>query len=211
LARIRSEELPIVPEAGAKIVVHIFPLESFRPGFQINLEPLLEANVIQPMSFMSSGYATFHDLDGVYIADVTGYAQSNGYSAVLRNGCVEVVQRIGIDKVLPNPQLEEKLLQCYPQWLKWLQLLGVMPPVPIMVSFLDVEGCAISNRNIERMLSARRAIKQRDLLLHEVLLQKADEPAESVLRPVCDAIWQACGLQRSFNFDGQGHWKPQQW
>ena len=41
----------------------------------------------------------------------------------------------------------------------------------------------------------------------EVEIGSLDEEPVKLLRPWCDTLWQACGMERSFNFDQEGKWR----
>jgi hypothetical protein len=210
LNKIREGDLPIAMVEGAKVVLHLFPLRSFEPGFRCDVSPLLKSASLEPMQ-VSSGWSHTHDLDGVYVYDKSDTKSTLGYSAALRNGCIEIVQRIGIpSNLIPNPTLEEGLLKFYAKGLSWLHELGMEPPLMAALSVLDVKDF-ILQFGPGRPIAGLRPIKQRDLIVHETLTPSFQTPADTVLRAGCDALWQACGLQRSFNFDETGKWKPQTW
>jgi hypothetical protein len=44
------------------------------------------------------------------------------------------------------------------------------------------------------------------LLLPEVIVENYDIKVDDVLKPQFDLIWNACGFQRSLNFDENGNW-----
>ncbi len=58
----------------------------------------------------------------------------------------------------------------------------------------------------------RTPIEMDVLSLPEVLVDSYDVSAEKVLKPFFDFVWNACGFERSLNYDGSGNWRPkQQW
>ncbi len=44
------------------------------------------------------------------------------------------------------------------------------------------------------------------LLLPEAVIENYSIKSEEILRPLFDLIWNACGFQRSLNFDKNGNW-----
>jgi hypothetical protein len=46
------------------------------------------------------------------------------------------------------------------------------------------------------------------LPLPEVLVENYGADVPTVLRPMFDALWQACGLEQSLNYNAQGNWEP---
>ncbi len=207
LSRVRSQELPVSLIDGAKAIFHVFPLQSFEPGFQRDLTSLLKRNEVHPMALIRGG--TFHDIDGFYVADVAIPQESRGYTAVLRNGCIEAVQRIGREHWIPNPGFEQTLITFFPECVNWLGILELRAPAVVMLSILDSQGCILVFS--PACSYPRQPVKHRDLIFHEIFLPTFTKPAEEILRPFCDAIWHACGLMRSFNFDESGKWTPKTW
>jgi len=41
----------------------------------------------------------------------------------------------------------------------------------------------------------------------EVEIGALDAEPMKFLRPWCDILWQACGMERSFSFDKEGNWR----
>jgi len=207
LGLIRSNELPVGAQDGAKLVLHLFPLQSFEPGSHVDPAPVLKAGDFTPIQCHS--HSPVHDLDGVYIAEKDEDGLCRAYTAILRNGCLEVLQRFGRDQWIPNPGLEVLMVEYLSKSTNCLRTLGVSPPVVIMVSLLDVEGYTLCCGM--RFMVGPRRIRQKALILHDVLIQDFDTQPEQTLRSLGDAIWQSCGMMRSFNFDEAGKWMPQKW
>jgi hypothetical protein len=101
-------------------------------------------------------------------------------------------------------------MQAFGKAVKWLPMTEMGPPVSVMVSLLDVGGRALHFGPSHPILGIRR-ISKSDLIMHDVFIEKLEMTPAEVLRPICDAIWQASGLERSFNFDEAGKWRPQPW
>jgi hypothetical protein len=208
LSAIRSNELPVTVQDGAKLVLHLFPLLSFDPGFRCDPTVLLQGKDFGPMRVMR-GWAPTYDVDGVYVFETSDDGGSPGYSAISRTGCVEVVQCFGRERWIANPDFESQLITFFPTASGWLRTLKIDPPVVAMLSLLDVKDHRLVSGMLRPLYS--RPIRQRDLIMHDVFMQTLEVPAAEVLRPFCDSLWQACGLQRSLNFDSSGKWNPHRW
>jgi hypothetical protein len=57
---------------------------------------------------------------------------------------------------------------------------------------------------VERVYSIDRNIVQK----LEILIENRDFEPTKLLRPMFDAIWNACGYSQSFNYTQDGEWKP---
>ena len=213
LSLLKSGELLPPIAQGPKWVLHILPLSAFENKPPCNLDRVAAHRSFQPVDLESvRSCGVFHDLDGVYAYGLDSRQSTNAYSAVLRNGCVEATHCFGYgSNDIPNPGLEQELLGAHARAIAWLPLVNMEPPAIVAVSLLNVKGRTLyctPNRPIYDI----RAIRQDDLLLHDVLDRDCQptNPA-NVLRPAFDAIWQACGKERSQNFNDDGEWRPQSW
>jgi hypothetical protein len=213
LSSIRAGELPMRLMNGSKAVLHLLPIRSFEPGFQCDLTPLSDTD-LRPMEVLT-GWGTTHDLDGKYSFERTQDGECLGYLFVHRNGCLEVVNCTILNRgrgmrIIPNPHFESEFIQFLPQCLNCLTKIQVEYPIAVGLNLLDVQGHQLYSGPLSRMLSAR-TISQRDLLIPERIIDATATPAAAMLKPLFDSIWNACGLQRSWNYDEQGQWKPRQW
>ena len=50
-------------------------------------------------------------------------------------------------------------------------------------------------------------IDRSPVFLPDIEITTLDADPLKLLRPWCDTLWQACGTERSFNFDQQGNWR----
>jgi hypothetical protein len=83
--------------------------------------------------------------------------------------------------------------------------LDVELPVFAFLTMVGVKGYYMETG--QRFWRGDREVIDRDILvLPEVEVENYDVKAESLLRPCFDAVWNACGYARSFNYDEKGNW-----
>jgi hypothetical protein len=82
--------------------------------------------------------------------------------------------------------------------------LGVPPPLVSAVSLLGVRGMTMWTD--PRLIASGAEIDRDDLVVPQELIDDLDEPAEKLMRPQLDAIWNAAGFAQSPNFDEAGVW-----
>ena len=46
------------------------------------------------------------------------------------------------------------------------------------------------------------------LILPDVVIDKMDIDAPQEMKPIFDAVWNACGFSRSLNYNEDGKWSP---
>lgn len=131
-------------------------------------------------------------------------------------------------------ELERAIFKAVGRRLLLLKRLGVTSPVSVSVSLLNVKGCRLLVRypiyvgdqpsHIGYRLSPH-AIDRQNLLLNGLVVENLQElplagqredrlgieylswrTAQPLLRPYCDAIWNAAGYLRSEYFNPEGRW-----
>jgi hypothetical protein len=214
LGNILAGETPVTLGGKAIIVLHLCPLRSFDPAYQVNLNPLREPPHDLPLLYI---HATWwgDDFDG-YLAANRPDRISSGFTYAFKNGCIEAVdtgilEPRGEGKLeIPSGVFDCKLLEQTGSLFSTLNTIGAEPPVVLMLSILRAKGYTF-------LLGPRyncdgsKPINRDQLLLPPVIVENLDpsfDNAATLLRPLLDAIWNACGYERSLNFDGAGKWAP---
>ncbi len=86
--------------------------------------------------------------------------------------------------------------------------LGIGTEMTCMVSLMDADhvelGC---DRYLYRLDDHQGFFDRKTLVLPDVLLP-ADLSPEQALKPVFDLVWQSAGMERSENYNAEGHWAP---
>jgi hypothetical protein len=147
-------------------------------------------------------YAGVHDSGEVF-----------DYLQVFRNGIFEAVDAFMMSpqdgkKIIPSQAYEELIWRNLTRLLKAQQDMGAQTPVLVMLSILGVEGYAMATSHYQFAGRVNR-IERNDLLLPEVLLEDINTPAQRIMRPIFDAVWNACGFARSMNYNEAGDWTGQ--
>lgn len=135
------------------------------------------------------------------------------YLQVFRNGSIEAVDADLLSEqngkcLFRSVGYEEEQLKAMPKFLSIQKQLGVEPPLLIMLSLLEVSGyiMAVNERRFWALARHPVPIDRDALLLSEILVERYDcDPAE-IMRPVFDAVWNACGWPRSINYNQGGKW-----
>ena len=94
------------------------------------------------------------------------------------------------------------------RYLRLLELVQVEPPVVVMLSLVGVKGyrLCLPDRMIDSL--SQYQVDRDTLLLPEGLMQSFEEPADKLLQPAFDAIWQCVGYDRDrlYQDSGKGRW-----
>lgn len=208
LAQISIGETPIPLIDGAKIVLHVIPLSSFELGQKYDLSRL--SNVDLPPLY-ASGWSRRLNFDGsVTYMDNSDTGLSLSYTQIFHSGIVEAVdtlllQRRDEKKIIPSVAYEQYLIRALNTYLGGLLKLGVAFPLWIGLSLLGVRDYFMW---VDEYMWIRQAhpIDRDELILPEIQVEDTSIPAERILKPAFDSIWNACGYERSMNYDKDGNW-----
>ena len=217
--RIRARETPVqIPAGGSSVVLHLVPFSALRPAAVVDLaavERTLKTG-LRPIS-TGGGWNTRINFDG-FLTVAANIAQPS-YVQLFRNGCIEAVDLAFLARGRNPPRsfifgraLEDALIQCVGHYLAVLQSVGCQPPVAVMVSLTGVAGYEMvpteQNFRPELLVAPSVGVDRPDLVIQEVLVEEFRARPERDLRPVFDAIWNACGYPQSPSYDGGGNRRP---
>ena len=137
------------------------------------------------------------------------------YTELYRSGIVEAVdayilrkEKDTTDWRIPHVAFEKRILEAVADYLKFLTELGIGTPVYIALSLLGVRGIRMSSGDSFFEDEQRYPIDREALLLPAIPVEDASQPAERIMRPALDMVWNACGRVESPNFDSEGNWRP---
>ena len=223
IAAILEGSTPVPLNPGPKFVMHLVPFSSSSSTLSIDLSVL-----------RNSGPHIFeNNFEGKFTARQIWRLPF--YHQVFRDGSVESVFPISVGepqpgyvmrqvgKIVYGSELEVMLWQGTLGYvLSWHDALGVVPPLFIMLSLLDIRDHKFCLTLHEFMSNGRpgvlsesknpegKPIRNQHLLLSEVVMESSVEDAAdlmSLLQPTLNHMWQSSGLDRSPNFDGNSEWR----
>lgn len=214
LGNIIAGETPTTLLPGARIVVHLIPIGSFGSNTAVNFDEMesYDRSLTAPMIHTDSYWHTQfrYNLDGylTYISpqDNEGWA----YNQIFRDGTIEMVEAWAIN----DNRQGAKIWTAYAEMLtgsaivRALSLqkqLGLEPPIVGMVSLTGVKGYEVSGGGIFGNNGVR--FTKDTLLLPDIKVESLSNPADTDIRPILDAIWNAGGFDRCRNYDENGKWK----
>lgn len=213
IGKIAAGDTPVRLAEGAKLVLHIVPLDSFAKPYRIEAAELDGKSIeFGPMAVGSwnhrinlDGYLTHggKPYDGADNAD-------RSYCQVFRSGRIEAVSADLVAehkgrKLIGSAWYEKTLLEATAKYLNSLTGVGVTYPTVVLISFVGADGAtmAIEGRDFWRDL---HPIDRSIIQFPEILLDEPPRNLPRLFRPVFDAAWNASGVARSLNYDEAGRW-----
>lgn len=220
LSLIIADETPIAIPSRSKLVLHLVPVSAVEPGAQVDLRrdnlQWLKATSLPQITGARTHHGRFN-LDGFLAYDQVYEGPDNPrlcrtYAQLFRSGSIEAVH------VLDHPlgdfisqDFEPIFAQAFDFYIHQMKVLGVEPPIFVLISLLGVKGYHLWVHDDE--FSRRFTVEGKNLpfdrdtmLLPDILVERYGGEAEDVLRPAYDALWQAGGWSRCYRYNDEGKW-----
>ncbi|MBI2806637.1 MAG: hypothetical protein HYX68_16775 [Planctomycetes bacterium] len=198
-----------------RLVVHLMPEQAAGTPKEFSAAELKRAaQSIRPLGARDGGYGDSRfNADGFLL--YSGREAVRYYSQLYRSGVYEgvmaeaVFQQKDKAKSLRENWCEEAMLGAMAGYLPFAKTLGLEPPIWMFSAIAGCEGARIC---IDRTWGdhSKDAIDRSIVWLPELKIEAFDADPAKLLRPVFDVLWNAAGLERSFNYDEQGNRKPRQ-
>jgi hypothetical protein len=206
---ISNNETPVRMNPGPKLVMHCIPIESFASQPQYDLIPFLR-DLTRLSLIGSSGYRRRLNLNGLLVYDVEAADIGHTYTQLYRNGFIEAVTGSGWvteqngQKLIFSGGYERNLPNYLQTCFDVLHELGASTPIVVALTLTNVLGLAMSNPM--SYMGTSFLIDRDTLVLPETVVQDFSNDPFKILKPMFDFVWNACGLEGSCNFDGEGNW-----
>lgn len=218
LARIVAGETPVPLRKGARLILHILPVVSFASDFSLDISIVAKHTInLKPMGDI--GWNNRLNLDGVVTCSggLSRADESLSYCQVFRSGQVESVysgivrEDEGGRRFIASVHYEENIIMAVSKYLEVLKAIGVPCPLIIFISMVGVSGAFMWTSDTstpDAVAIDRDTIILSDIPIEDYSLVGSEKDVAKTLRPNFDAVWNACGYERSMNFDTSGNWAP---
>ncbi len=212
IARIKGAVDDSRLSGSPKLVVHVVPLGSFGNQLGISAKDIWEKrNSFRPLGG-TAGSARIN-VDGVlsFVHAGGNLNEIVDRCQVFRSGCVEAIwadlcsERNGA-KLVGSIVYERYVIASLAAYLKELEVLGVSPPISVMLTLMDAQGAGMEVDRY-RYKESGHPIDRAVVAIPDILIDNMNANIGKELRPAFDAIWNACGWPQSINYDDNGEWR----
>ena len=192
-----------------RLVLHVLPLNSFLNRKRLNLSAV--EDLIRNLSpIASGGWNRRFNLDGFLT-----YSQNSktglclSYCQIFFDGIIETVYseilrfRDG-KSFIAGVAYEKYIVEAVSSYIGTYKKLNLDAPIILSLSLINCKGARLSGDYYLEHSSA--GIDRDVVMLPEVQLNEIANDIPTVMKPVFDALWNACGLPRSFNYTESGVW-----
>jgi len=212
VARIVAGDTPVSLVGESAIILHLLPVSAFAGTVRRDL--VSEGAGAQGLQTLTGGFYHWrYNFDGLLVGDTPNEKGACiGYTQLFREGCIEAVNTSTLRRygsatpTIPSVSYERRLVSNTEECLSYLSRYGVQPPIVIMLTLTGVRGFVMA---LDRGVTwDNRPIDRDTLLVPDVLFDGTEPEVARLMRPCFDAVWNACGLPRSLNYDATGCWQP---
>lgn len=208
LLALGSGETPLKMYSGAKLVLHIVPLEAFTGTHQlIDIQAGHEnLSVVAPIGATEWNHR--FTLEGLLNFTSSAQGESRAYVQIHRNGIIEAVavftEHDG-NRIIYS-SYEGLLMQAVPEYLGVIRDAGTNPPAFLMLAFVGAKDYVFATEGMRFVAADHSPLDRDTLVLPESIIQDFSAPPAAIVRPSLDLVWNSFGYRRSFNFDEAGNW-----
>jgi hypothetical protein len=209
LSQIAVGETPVPLIKGGKIILHLIPVSAFEFGKKYDLTKI---SISDLPPICASGCNQRVNFDGlVTYMDIREEKYAYNYTQIFHNGIIEAVDgfllqsreegKIGI----PSGAYEKKLIQALNKYFIVCSKLDIDFPMWVCLSLIGVKDYMMWVNN-SLWFREVHPIDRNELIIPEIRVEHENIPSEYILKSAFDSIWNACGYERSFNYDDNGKW-----
>ena len=209
LGKVMTGKTPVKLRDKDALVLHLIPLSSVTNFPYIDLENIATNNPPTPIDFREGDWR--YNFDGFLYFDQFSYSLMNGYVQLFRNGIIESVRYLGIQKQEGIKKFyfsydESQTLSALKQYLQFLQDQGFTTPIFVFLSLINIEDGIIMPDSTSRYRERFYPIPETDLITPGVIVREFSERPAEILRSSLDAFWQAGGYPKCINYDDKGNY-----
>ncbi|MFH2128353.1 MAG: ATP-binding protein, partial [Pseudomonadota bacterium] len=207
--KILTGDTPIPVENGAKLLLHVLPIEAFDPMSRINILGESNYRVWDFMPYEDRAPHHRTNFDGVLLhRPLSDKGTTWAYSQIFEDGKIEIVDTMiayfdeNTDFI--TRKFDENIIINTIQSLDYLAPTGVTCPLLIMVTFLSVRNFRIDIGRKYGSVSGE-PIDRDNLVFPEIFVNSFNEDPYTFLKPTLDSFWRACGFSSNLNYDKRGN------
>ncbi|EQC1535506.1 AlbA family DNA-binding domain-containing protein [Clostridium botulinum] len=212
ISKLNINETPVPYKSDVKLIMHLIPFESFANSNLLHVKDF-EKEVGKLKPIYSSGWGRKINFDGHLLYNYDEEMVSSSFVQCYRNGVVEYVNSSmfpsfeSTEKIIPSVLYERELIETIDSDLKYLQNINMECPIFLFLSFVNIKGYEMA---IDRTIwfGRRKYTMDRDILITpELIINNYNVDTKTILRPIFDSIWNACGFSESLNYDENNNFK----
>jgi len=216
VTRVAGLETPVPVGDGAKLVLHALPVGGLEDawsrflvliGGQAMQHETQIASMLQPVGQFPATWG--FNLDGYVLHTLDNDLSRQCYTQLFREGGLEIVSgrvlvRVSDGSGFYGWGMEGAVIGCFARYQEFWRVIGVTPPLLVGLTLIGVKGWTVLRQPYH--FSTARGTFDRDVVMSpEIVMTDLNIPADIVLRPLFDFLWNGGGWAGSPNYR-DGRW-----
>ena len=204
----------LTSQDGGVLVLHLIPRSCALGRIRFDGAKLKEHGRSVP-ALGSRGYSQSRfNVDG--LLNYEGRESIRAYTQIFRDGRLEAAMpdvAFAMDhrqqnsvRCLREAICEQAVINTVAGYVRFCIAVGLQAPIWMFSSLVGCKDVRICTDMRFRDLS-EHGIDRSIVCFPEIEIVSLDGESLKLLRSWCDMLWQACGVERSFNFNDQGEWR----
>lgn len=216
IAKVLSDDLGFGLVGPTATVLHVAPMSAFSIGATASLDQMRRSGAEKTFRpIYSGGWSDRVTFDGYMRYSETNRdpARMKSCVQVFRNGCIEAIDAVMLTaqgdpprQGVPTGIYEHKIAEALGGYLNYAIGIGLEPPFFAALTMVEVEGYILFINGYWG--DSMRPIDREHLFFPEILIEDPAQTPTQILKPTFDALWNACGFDRSLNYNDAGEWAP---
>lgn len=213
ISKLNINETPIPYKSDVKLIMHLIPFESFANSNLLHVRDF-EKEVRKLKPIYSGGWNHKINFDGHLLYNFGEERVSSSFVQCYKNGIVEYVNSSMLlsfnstEKIIPSVLYEQELIETLDSTLKYLQNINMECPIFLFLSFVNIKDYEMAVDRTKFWFGRSKYTMDRDMLITpELIINNYNIDTKTILKPVFDSIWNACGLSESLNYDENNNFK----
>lgn len=199
IGKLKSGQTPVPMVSPHYIVFHILPVVGARTDMRID-SSLLRQKIEFARPLFSGGYSRYYNFDGPMLISAYGDNRTQSSLQIFKNGFLEAIDSVYLSagangqQFLPANEIRNELCGFYSAYVSLLNAqLNIPLPYVVSLSLLNTKGLTIPENGFLSRVIRLHPVEHEDLLFDDVLVENINTPADEVMRPIFDQMWNACG------------------
>ena len=202
----KAIEINVTKGLTTSVVLHIQPIAEWEL-FDFNRVQAISANNrnLWPWGNFQSYSPPAINYEGCVAFSSDSHGAALSYVQLFRNGSIEAwcARYTNAERFSLPASYEEEIRKNFGGYLAALRALEVSGPYLVGLTLVNVLGLQLGG-------TSNSKLQQNVLMIPGRITQGEGESVDSVLRPIFDRAWNACGVNHSPNYDAAGNWRTPQ-
>jgi len=212
---IQRDDTPERLGSTARTILHMIPLVSLSRPFDLDIKAIMSSPKhhysLDPIGH--SADSRRYNYEGYFTYVPSSPGRAHAYFQLFRNGIIESVEAdlfetdIQDRKVICEALLEGGILESLRKYLTLYHDFEIPPPVFVCLTLLGFKDHSLPRVRGTLPFDLNQKMGRDVLRFPERIIEDFEESADSIMKPIFNALWNAGGYSEDLYYGEDGTWK----